>query len=129
MEGRTNVANMKTRLGRRGVRSLVVALLAGAALTACGANNSDRVLFNGVYYKAKAKPVSKDDRARFSVKVPRVDRGFDGALAAGAHEATRYCIENFGTSDIEWYQGPEGEQGTIPVSGNTVTFTGKCVTW
>ena len=107
---------------------LVLLLAAVAMLVACGPR-SDRVTFNGVYYKAKAKPVEKEDVLTFAVKVPRVDRGFQGALLAGEYEGTRYCLENAGTSDIDWANGPEGDEGTIPVSNNTMTFTGRCVTW
>lgn len=122
------MSEVKNRRSGRGVRCLVLALMAGAMLAGC-TRTSERVTFNGVYYKAKAKAVSKDDRSRFIVTVPRVDRGYDGALKAGEYEGKRYCIATLGTSEIEWYQGPEGARGTIPISNNKMTFTGKCVTW
>ncbi len=113
---------------RTGARPLILALMAGALIAGC-TKTSERVTFNGVYYKAKSKPASKADRERFVIKVPRVNRGYDGALAAGNYEGKRYCIENFGTSEIAWSRAPEGARGTIPISNNTMTFTGKCVTW
>ncbi|MEO1140059.1 MAG: hypothetical protein AAFW87_11450 [Pseudomonadota bacterium] len=111
----------------RMLNTAMLALLACVMLAACGARK-DRVTFNGVYYKAKAKPAS-DDRQSFALKVPRVDRGLPGALEAGRYEATRYCIENFGTSELRWAQGPDGVDGTLPLEGNTLNFTGRCVTW
>ncbi|MBY5989197.1 MULTISPECIES: hypothetical protein [Roseovarius] len=115
-------------LSGRGARTLVLALMAGAMLAGC-ARNSERVTFNGVFYKQKSKAASKDNRQLFVVTVPRVDRGYDGALAAGAYEGKRYCVQNFGTSEIEWYRSPLAPRGTVQPDGNKLTFTGKCVLW
>jgi len=119
--------NTNARFGRMG--HVVVMLGLCMALGAC-VKTTDRILFNGVFYKAKSKAADKNDRQNFVVTVPRVDRGFDGAVQAGAYEARRYCIENFGTSEIIWAQGPDGAtQRSIPVEGNKITFTGRCHTW
>ncbi|MFN3209177.1 MAG: hypothetical protein ACE369_09285 [Roseovarius sp.] len=112
----------------RGARALVLALLAGAVMAGC-TKTSERVTFNGVYYKAKAKAVSRNDRERFIVTVPRVNRGYDGALAAGNYEGKRYCVANYGTSEIAWSRPPSGARGTIPVKNNKMTFAGRCVLW
>ena len=118
---------LKTILPGRRFRTLALVLTAGTVLAAC-AERKERVTFNGVFYKAKAKPAS-DDRQTFSLKVPRVDRGFEGALLAADYEAARYCIKEFGTSELEWFNGPEGDEGTIAVENNTMTFSGRCTTW
>lgn len=107
---------------------IVIVMLIIVAVAA-GCTRKERVTFNGVYYKAKAKAVSRDDVLNFAVRVPRVDRGRDGALLAGAHEGKRYCLENAGTSEIDWAQGPDGTGGSVPVTNNTMTFTGTCRTW
>lgn len=119
---------MTNILNGRGARTLVLALVAGAMLAGC-ARNSERVTFNGQFYKQKSKAASRDNRERFVVTVRRVDRGYDGALAAGAYEGKRYCVQNFGTSEVEWYQSPLAPRGTVQPDGNKLTFTGKCVLW
>ncbi|WP_245306237.1 hypothetical protein [Roseovarius aestuariivivens] len=112
---------------RVGRRIGVLALCAVVAVAAC-TRTSERVYFNGVYFKTKAKSAS-DDRRSFVVRVPKVDRSLDGARAAGDYEGTRYCIENFGTSEIDWVRGPDGQGGTLAIDGNTLTLTGRCQLW
>ncbi|MGK7755470.1 MULTISPECIES: hypothetical protein [unclassified Roseovarius] len=113
---------------RGGARALVLVLMAGAMVAGC-ARTTERVTFNGVFYKQKSKAASRDNRERFVVTVPRVNRGYDGALAAGAYEGKRYCVQNFGTSEVEWYISPLAPRGTVQPNGNKLTFTGKCVLW
>lgn len=112
-------------MSSRHVTSVVLALAAGLALAGC-AKKSDRILFDGVHYKTKAKSAS-DDRMDFVVTVPGVDRGLPGAQKAGQHEAVRYCISNFGASDIVWQGG--GETAAPEVAGTTMTLRGRCALW
>lgn len=112
---------------RRDMRLGLLALCAVVAATGC-TRNSDRVYFDGVYFRTKASATS-DDRRSFKVRVPGVDRSLDGARAAGEYEGTRYCIQNFGTSEIDWVIGPDGDAGKLVVEGNTMTLTGRCDLW
>lgn len=114
---------------KRRIAPFALGLLVAAALAvpACTKKNT-RVLFNGNYFPAKSSAV-KDDRQSFVVRVQRIERGLDGAREAARYEATRYCIENFGTSEIEWIRGPDAEDGTLDISGSTLVVSGTCVLW
>ncbi len=112
---------------RSTMRFGLVALCAVTVTAGC-ADRGERVLFDGVQFRTKSKATS-EDRQSFLVRVPRVDRSIEGAREAGAYEAARYCIENFGTSEITWVIGPDGEAGSLVVDGNDLTLTGRCVLW
>lgn len=98
-------------------------IIAALMLTACG--RSDPVTFDDQVYRAK---LSKVDRklVEFSVDVSPVSASFEGALEAGRYEATRHCIENFGTSVIDWKTGPDDDPETLPVVNDTLSFRGAC---
>lgn len=119
------------RIGRRATaagRLAVVALVCLATLPAC-TRNEQRVLFDGVYFRTKAKAVDKSNRQDFVVNVPKVARSVNGAREAGRFEGTRYCISNFGTSEILWSIGPDTADGRLVVENNDFNFRGTCVLW
>lgn len=97
------------------------------ALGAC-TKNKERVLFNGVYYPTKETSES-DDRRSFKVSVRRAERGMLGAREAGRYGGTRYCLKNFGTSDLEWTQGPDAEDGVLEIAGGNLILRGRCILW
>jgi hypothetical protein len=97
------------------------------ALPACG-DRAAKVRFNGEYYPAKVSR-DRDARKQFQVAVRQVDRGLTGAREAGRYEATRYCLKNFGTSDIAWVNGPDAEEGRLQLSNGRLLLSGSCVTW
>lgn len=99
---------------------LILALMAGCA------RREDRVLFDGEFFRAKVSREDRKARQGFTVKVSPVSSGFEGALQAGEYEATRYCIETYGTSDIDWIVGPEAEAESLPVVNNSLTMAGEC---
>lgn len=104
--------------------ALIAALLAG-----CGAADrmrANRVTFDGVEFRPRAEQLG-DEREAFAITVRRVSRSPEGARLAGAHGATRYCIENFGRSDLEWEIGPEDE--TLTIEGDTLRLVGRCDGW
>ena len=98
-------------------------------LAACGNRNEARVLFDGNFYKAKTKAVSKDDRKTFETVVSRTDQGIRGALAAGGHDAKGYCLKSFGTSEIAWTRGPADPNAARYVEGGRRRLSGSCVLW
>ena len=103
-------------------------LLAGfLALTAC-TKTQDRVFFDGQYFRTKAKHTS-DDRQSFTVRVPRITKGLAAAREAGRYEGTRYCVENFGTSEIAWVNGPDADEAALRINGTTLLLDGRCVLW
>ncbi len=111
----------------RVMRTTVICL--AVLVAASCARNEERVLFDGVHYKAKSKAASKDDRKIFETVVRRPDQGIKGALAAGEHESKRYCLKNFGTSEIEWSRGPNDPQAPLYAQGGSLVLNGQCVLW
>jgi hypothetical protein len=95
-----------------------------AILTGCQ-SSEDRLAFDGFYFKAKAADID-DDRSRFTVTVFKVSQTLQGAREAGAYEATRYCIENFGTSRIAWVAPPDAPAESLTIVDDTLTFQGEC---
>lgn len=114
-------------MGKAG-RIAALGLVAAVALVA-GCNKKDnRVLFGGLYFKAKAAPIDKKKTlAEFTVSVKDVSQSLENARAAGGYEGTRYCIANFGTSRIDWVVGPETEPQKLAIDKDTLTFQGRCI--
>ncbi|MEL7257899.1 MAG: hypothetical protein AAFN80_08640 [Pseudomonadota bacterium] len=120
------IASDSKRFGWRS--TIVLGLLAASmVMSACG-RKDERVLFDGNFYKSRAKHTS-DDRQSFTVRVSRANQGLNGARAAGEHEGTRYCLENFGTSEIAWVNGPDAEEAVLIRDGNRLVLDGRCVLW
>jgi len=101
-------------------------LIATLLLTACsGERRADRVAFDGVFFRSSA---SKVDRQRdvIEVAVSPVSASLEGAREAGRFEATRYCIQQYGTSNIDWTYGPDAEDGLLRISGDKLLLQGTC---
>lgn len=110
------------------VRLVAMALLAFALAAGCS-NREGRVLFDGNHYPGKAKG-ERDDRRDFTATVRRAGLGIEGAQKAALHEATRYCLDNFGTSSIAWSGVAEDQEGPVFArSGDRVSVTGRCMIW
>ena len=109
------------------MRGLKLVLLAGglAVILAGCAAKEDRVTFDGLYFKTKSHKVD-DDLSRFTVEVDRVSQSLDAAREAGGYEGTRYCIQNFGTSRIDWVVGPYTPPTALQVVKDTLVFQGVC---
>lgn len=105
-------------------KAIPVLALALAGLLAACSGGAERYPFNGAYFDAKAGPIDKkQSRAAFVVNVAQASQSLDGARRAGEYEATRYCIENYGTSDVLWAAGPE----TAGISeADMLTLQGTC---
>lgn len=114
-----------TRTDRRPVMLIGLLLIAVLLLAACTERKADRVAFDGQFFRASAKKVDKR-RLNFEVTVRPVSASLEGAVAAGEFEATRYCVGNFGTSNIEWTNGPAPEDGRLLVTNDRLTLTGTC---
>lgn len=119
--GRGNGRMDRSTLAVFGLAALVV-LIAGCT------KKDERVLFDGLYFKAKAAPVDrKKTLAEFVVSVQDVSQSLEGARAAGGYEGTRYCIANYGTSRIDWTVGPETEPQQLVIDKDTLSFRGTCL--
>ena len=111
--------------------SIAFLLIAATVLSACGGglgntfrSKKEKVTFEGYQFKAKSKQVSKEQRQHFEVVVSRANQSLTGARQAGAHEAVRYCIKEYGTSKMDWVIGPEAEN-IIPVD-DKIRLEGYC---
>jgi hypothetical protein len=104
----------------------LIILLAGAtALSACGGNKNQRIAFDGKYFRTKVAKVD-GQRDEFTVTVRDVAQSPDGARAAARHEATAYCVGNYGSSAIDWTVGPDTPGQQLRIVDNTLTFRGTC---
>lgn len=109
-------------------------LLRGAALTAlCAASllactpKDKRILFDGQHFRTKAKAVDrKVTVAAFTVEVKDAGKSLEGAREAGAYAATRYCIENYGSSTIVWTNGPEDAPQALVFDRGALVLRGTC---
>ena len=92
-------------------------------LLGCSARiNENRVAFDGFMFNSKLKVgLNKQD---FEITVPRANRSLSGAKEAGRYEATIYCVNKFGTSDIVWDLDPEDVSEVS--SGKSIFIKGRC---
>ncbi|MBY5932235.1 hypothetical protein KUV51_04420 [Tateyamaria omphalii] len=103
-----------------------ILLIAALVLTACsGERRAERVAFDGVFFRANSSKVDKQ-RDQFEVSVSPVSASLEGAREAGRYEAIRYCIKQFGSSDIAWIEGPDAEDGTLRTNGDKLILRGAC---
>lgn len=111
--------------------TLVLVLAATVSLSACSdgfrdsfRSKRDLVTFDGHIYKSKAQKVSRETRDHFEVTVSRANQSLLGARQAGEYEAFKYCIAEYGTSNVDWLIGPEDET-IIPVD-DKIMLEGFC---
>ena len=83
----------------------------------------NKVSFDGYYFSSKLSRSKSDDRT-FDLTVRRANRSLSGAREAGRYEATRFCIKNYGTSDIKWVLGPDDQ--SIGLTGKVLKLSGQC---
>ena len=105
--------------------SLIAALSLG--LVAGCTNSKDRLAFDGQYFRTKVARVD-GQRDVFTVRIRDVARSLDGAREAGRHAGVSHCVENFGSSDIEWAVGPDTPPEQLQIADNTLIFSGICPT-
>lgn len=100
---------------------LIVLMLTVAA---CGRNRVNFNEFDGVSFRSGVK--SEDNtRYVFNATVRPFSASEEGAREAGRYEGTKHCINHFGTSDIEWLQGPDDAE--LVVNDDTLELKGRCV--
>ncbi|MEW2911763.1 hypothetical protein [Leisingera sp. JC11] len=104
-------------------------LAALALVSACGSSttNKNRELYDGVPFKAKAKPVDKKTNpAVFQIDIKGAERSIKGAREAAAHSGTKYCVTAYGSSDIEWANDPRDEETPLTITDGRAVFQGTC---
>ncbi len=103
---------------------LIIAL---GVVSGCSGRNKDGLAFHGVVFKTRTKAVDKKvSRADFTAIIYNAARSLDGAREAARYEGTKYCITNYGTSEVDWSIGPETEPARLSVSDGAITFRGRC---
>ncbi len=113
---------------RRSAMLVAPVLVLALAVAGC-TRKEERMYFDGKYYPAKARAADKSDRKAFVVTVRRIKQGLRGAREAGRHAGMRYCLKNFGTSEIEWTLGPDRPVAQLDISGGRLSLGGRCVPW
>lgn len=97
------------------------------ALTVAGCTAQDkRLSFDGQFFRAKSQRVTKDDYLNFIVTVQQAAKSLEGARQAGVHEATYYCLANYGTSRIKWVQGPDVPDAALSFDKDALVLRGEC---
>lgn len=130
----TNIPSLLTKMPinafgpNRRTRGIVLGLTCAlTTVAACGEENSRRVLFGGYYFPSKAAAVDKKvTRADFTVTVNKATQSVEDAREAGRYAGTRYCIENYGTSQIDWRVGPDADPAQLRVVDDKLSFSGVC---
>lgn len=106
------------------MRNLVIFICCGLIMAGC-TSREDRFAFDGQYFRSSASRVD-GDRQQIAITVRPVSASFEGALQAGRYEATRYCVENYGNSAVDWVVGPDQEPGTYRIENDTLVLRGAC---
>lgn len=102
-----------------------IAILLIMFCVSCGESYTDNQhAFDGVKFSASLK-VEKDAPEAFSLRVKKATKSVVGAREAGRYEATKYCVEKFGTSDIAWIMGPDSPD--LELENGNFNLTGSCV--
>ena len=106
----------------------IIGLATSSFLIMMGCSNpfeleENKVSFEGYYFSSKLSQSKLDERS-FDLTVKRANRSLSGAREAGRYEATKFCIKNFGTSDIKWVLGPDDQ--SIGLTGKVLNLTGQC---
>lgn len=111
--------------GRVGLmRAIAALIMAGLALTACGPSDDD-ISFDGHFFNSRLNS-DREDRAQFTVTTKPVSASLDGAREAARYEATVYCVNRFGLSDVDWVVGPDDESDTFTIKDDTLLLQGRC---
>ena len=106
-------------------RRVTIALAAaGLALAGCS-DNSKRVAFDGQFFRAKVSDVD-NQRDVFVVAVRDPGKSVEGARAAALHEATAYCVGNYGSSEIVWEVDPTDTSIPARIEGDQLVYRGRC---
>lgn len=120
---------MKDGMGKvsrqNGIKTIAALALTALALAGCTGVKNDYT-YGGVTFSGKAKPV-RGDRKSFVSSAGPASVSLDGAIGGATYEGVKYCIDFLGTSDIAWQVGPDTPRQQLDLSGNRVTFRGRCV--
>ncbi|SHJ66190.1 hypothetical protein SAMN05444000_11181 [Shimia gijangensis] len=121
------------RTGRsilRGSFGVAVMLSLALGTASCGKiqrpGKKTEFAFDGIEFKTKVEKVDKEDRSHFKIEVRKATQSLNGAKEAGGYGATRYCIEQYGSSKIHWIAGPDQENDTLTLIDGDLWLEGIC---
>ena len=96
-------------------------------LAGCSDIRKKQEPFEGFYFKAKTGAVDKKETlAVFTATVSGVSQSLKGARQAAEYEGTKYCIEQYGNSRIDWTIGPDTAPESLRIVDDKLTFAGRC---
>lgn len=112
------------------MKAILIALAATVAVSGCSKTRDfiagrEKLAFDGQYFRSTVSP-SKEDRAAFAVTVRDAAKSVDGAREAARYEATKYCIEQYGNSRIDWAVGPDSDAAALVIRDGDLNFNGVC---
>jgi hypothetical protein len=106
------------------MRFFVIALTIVAAVAGCS-SREDRIAFDGIYFNTKLSKVD-GQRDVFTLLVKNASQSIEGAREAARYDATTYCVNNYGSSDITWVVGPDSPADDLVLVDDSLTFSGSC---
>ena len=106
------------------MRVYTILICVALAVTACGPGD-DAISFDGQFFNTRLKS-ERGNQAQFTVTAKPVSASLDGAREAARYEATVYCVNSFGRSDVDWVMGPDDESETLTIENDTLLLQGRC---
>lgn len=106
------------------IRVFVLGVAVATGLAGCS-DSKNRIAFDGQFFRAKIAKVDKQ-RDVFVVTVKDPAKSLEGARLAARHEGISYCLENYGTSDVDWVVDPLDEEAQLTIVKDQLTFQGRC---
>ena len=124
------MSNCKTQMTRR-VRTGLLLICAAALATGCAnmrdkLSNKEKITFDGYYFIAKVDRPERKVRDHFMVYVRNPQQSLKAAREAGRYEAVKYCIKEYGTSQIDWIRGPDVEDSALAFDNERLVLEGTC---
>jgi len=109
--------------GVKHMKPIFAAVIGCAVLAGCQ-EKEDLISFDGHFYRSNL--AKGEARHLFTVSSRPVSASLTGALQAAEYEAFDYCINQYGTSDIDWVVGPDLAPESYAIVDDTVTLQGGC---
>lgn len=100
-----------------------ISVIAVLLVPGCGPRDDD-LAFDGNFYRTRLNDT--DARHKFVVTASPVSASLLGAREAARYEATVFCVNNYGSSKINWVVGPDDPDEAMPIEDDTLTLQGAC---
>lgn len=112
------------------MRTAILCLMSASLLMGCDwaknvTSTKNRVYFENLYFPARLS-TNSDDKQSFTVSVDQIEQGLAPAREAGRYQATKYCVETYGNSDVVWVAGPDAPDSELRIIEGRLQFEGRC---